>query len=129
MIAGVIGGCACGMISWLSYASQFPGGLAPEHFVKNTGQEFPMLLGNCVAITFGAIFSILVSFCTRPHMTAEEVEAEWEITRNIDNPLSPWVQVYKVLDSSLMNNYLREHIIESRLTCNSLISSLGRAES
>lgn len=53
-----------------------------------------MLVGNCVAITFGAIFSILVSFCTRSRMTAEEVEAEWEITRNIDNPLSPWVQKY-----------------------------------
>ena len=98
MIAGVIGGCICGMISWLSYASQFPGGLAPAHFVKNTGEEFPMLLGNCVAITFGAIFSIVVTFCTRPRMTAEEVEAEWEITRNIDNPLSPWVQVYKVFN-------------------------------
>ena len=104
MIAGVVGGCICGMISWLSYASQFPGGLAPAHFVKNTGEEFPMLLGNCVAITFGAVFSIVVSFCTRPHMTSEEVEAEWEITRNIDNPLSPWVQVYKVLYELLMEN-------------------------
>jgi len=28
-------------------------------------------------------------------MTKEEVEAEWEKTRDIDNPLSPWVQVYK----------------------------------
>ena len=97
MITGVIGGCVCGMISWLSYASQYPGGLAPEVFVKNTGKESPMLLGNCVAITFGAVFSILVSWWTRPRMTTEEVEAEWEITRNIDNPLSPWVQVYKVI--------------------------------
>ena len=45
MIAGVVGGCVCGMISWLSYASTFEGGLAPENFVKNTGREFPMLLG------------------------------------------------------------------------------------
>ena len=28
-------------------------------------------------------------------MTSEEVEAEWEKTRDIDNPLNPWVQVYK----------------------------------
>ena len=28
-------------------------------------------------------------------MSAEEVEAEWEKTRDIDNPLNPWVQVYK----------------------------------
>ena len=55
-----------------------------------------MLTGNIVAITSGAIFAIVVSFCTRGSMTAEEVEAEWEKTRDIDNPLSPWVQVYMV---------------------------------
>ena len=27
------------------------------------------------------------------HMTDEDVELEWEKTRDIDNPLSPWVQV------------------------------------
>jgi hypothetical protein len=95
MISGVLGGCAAGMIVWLSFASTFPGGLAPEFFVKNTGEEFPMLAGNIVAISVGAIFSFVVTFCTRSSMTAEEVEAEWEKTRNIDNPLSPWVQVYK----------------------------------
>ncbi len=54
-----------------------------------------MLLGNIVSFGFGAVFSIVVSFATRWRMTAEEVEAEWEKTRDIDNPLSPWVQVYK----------------------------------
>ena len=38
MIAGVVGGCFCGMVVWLSYASQFEGGLAAEVFVKNTGK-------------------------------------------------------------------------------------------
>merc|ERR1711881_163197 len=38
MISGIIGGCACGMVSWLSYASTFEGGLSAEHFVKNTGE-------------------------------------------------------------------------------------------
>lgn len=38
MISGVIGGCVCGMISWLVYASRFPGGLSAETFVKNTGE-------------------------------------------------------------------------------------------
>ena len=28
-------------------------------------------------------------------MTPEEIEAEWEKTRDIDNPLNPWVQVYQ----------------------------------
>lgn len=95
MMAGVIGGCVAGMIIWLSYASTFPGGLAAEFFVKNTGEEYPMLAGNIGAIMVGALFSIVVSFATRPRMTPEEVEAEWEKTRDIDNPLNPWVQVYK----------------------------------
>ena len=96
MIAGVVGGCATGMTVWLSYASQFPGGLSPSTFVKNTGKEYPMLAGNISAIFVGAILAIFVSLCTRRSMTKEEVEAEWEKTRDIDNPLSPWVQVYKV---------------------------------
>ena len=55
-----------------------------------------MLAGNITAIVTGAITVILVSFCTRWSMTPQEVEAEWEKTRDIDNPLSPWVHVYKV---------------------------------
>jgi len=95
VIAGVIGGCASGMSVWLTYASQYPGGLSAATFVKNTGEELPMLAGNIVSIGVGAVASIIVTYCTRWHMTAEEEEAEWEKTRDIDNPLSPWVQVYK----------------------------------
>ena len=39
MIAGVVGGCLCGMASWLVYASTYEGGLAPKHFVRNTGEQ------------------------------------------------------------------------------------------
>lgn len=55
MIAGVVGGCAAGMVVWLSYASQYPGGLSAATFVKNTGEEYPMLAGNIAAIFVGAI--------------------------------------------------------------------------
>ena len=55
-----------------------------------------MLAGNITAISVGAIMAIVVSLITRPSMTKEEVEEEWEKTREIDNPLSPWVQKYKV---------------------------------
>jgi len=54
-----------------------------------------MLIGNITSIGLGAFFSIVVTYCTRWNMTKEQVEAEWEKTRDIDNPLSPWVQVYK----------------------------------
>jgi len=54
-----------------------------------------MMAGNITAIFVGAMAAIIVSLCTRGRMTAEEVEAEWEKTRDIDNPLNPWVEVYK----------------------------------
>ena len=95
MMAGVVGGCVAGMTVWLSYASQYEGGLSAATFVKNTGEEYPMLAGNISAIAFGACIGIIVSLCTRGRMSPEEVEAEWEKTRDIDNPLNPWVQVYK----------------------------------
>ena len=38
MVSGVVGGCAAGMCVWLSYASQFEGGLSAETFVRNTGE-------------------------------------------------------------------------------------------
>ena len=42
-------------------------------------------------------------------MTKEDEEAEWEKTRDIDNPLSPWIQVkYSAkleLWNSMLNNF------------------------
>jgi len=95
MISGVVGGCLCGIVSWLVHASTYDGGLAPSVFVRNTGEQFPMLTGNVVSFAGGAIFAVAVTWATRPRMSAAEVEAEWEKTRDIDNPLSPWVKVYK----------------------------------
>merc|ERR1712203_1115691 len=48
LVSGVVGGCLSGMAAWLSYASTFPGGLSAATFVKNTGEELPMLTGNMV---------------------------------------------------------------------------------
>merc|ERR1711970_1490757 len=95
LVSGVVGGCLSGMAAWLSYASTFPGGLSAATFVKNTGEELPMLTGNMVAISVGGAACIVVTFITRWRMTAEIEEAEWDKTRDIDNPLSPWVTKYK----------------------------------
>ena len=54
-----------------------------------------MLTGNCVAITMGAIIATIVTFLTRRKMTKEMEEEEWNKTRDIDNPLSPWVAKYQ----------------------------------
>ena len=95
MVSGVVGGCVSGMTVWLSIASTYEGGLSLKTFVKNTGEEYPMLAGNIAAIMTGALASLFVSLCTRGPMTEKEIEAEWEKTRDIDNPLNPWVEVYK----------------------------------
>merc|ERR1712198_589222 len=52
VIAGVVGGAVAGMSVWLSYATTF---------VKNTGEELPMLFGNITAIGMGA-FTIVVTY-------------------------------------------------------------------
>jgi len=95
VICGVIGGCIAGLTTWLTYASQYEGGLSAATFVKNTGEELPMLVGNMTSIGVGAIFCIVFTFITRWKMTPEIEEAEWDKTRDIDNPLSPWVAKYK----------------------------------
>merc|ERR1711910_268277 len=94
LIWGVVGGCIAGMTCWLTYASTFPGGLSAATFVKNTGEELPMLTGNMVAISVGGAACIIVTFITRWRLTSE-MEEEWDKTRDIDNPLSPWVTKYK----------------------------------
>merc|ERR1712213_150249 len=95
VISGVVGGAIAGMSVWLSFASTFPGGLSAATFVANTGRELPMLFGNITAIGMGAVFTIVVTFITRWKMTPEIEEEEWEKTRDIDNPLSPWVSKYQ----------------------------------
>merc|ERR1719151_572860 len=95
VISGVIGGAVVGMGSWLYYASTYEGGLSAATFVKNTGEEMPMLTGNILAIAVGGFACITVTFATRWTLTPEMEELEWEKTRDIDNPLSPWVTKYK----------------------------------
>ena len=71
-----------------------------------------MLAGNITAISVGAIMAIVVSLITRPSMSKEEVEEEWEKTREIDNPLSPWVQKYKVRNNKNFIYLLQYEIIQ-----------------
>merc|ERR1711988_1475552 len=95
LISGVVGGAMAGMTTWLVYASTFPGGLSAATFVKNTGEELPMLFGNITAIGAGAVFTIIITFVTRWNMTPDIEEEEWEKTRDIDTPLCPWVGKYQ----------------------------------
>ena len=84
-------GCLCGIATWLGTASTFEGGLGD--FINNTGNEVSMLVGNCVSIGVGGLVCIFVSLATNRDST-EELQIEWEKTRNIDNPLKPWTTIY-----------------------------------
>lgn len=55
-----------------------------------------MLIGNLVSIFSGGLIVLVVSLLTKSSMSEEEKALEWIKTHNIDNPLSPWVQTYKV---------------------------------
>ncbi|CAH1782806.1 unnamed protein product [Owenia fusiformis] len=91
MIAGVISGCVSGLTAWLIMASTYEGGLGD--FLKNTGRELVMFVGNCCSIGVGGIVCIVVSLVTGKSKSDKAYE-EWEKTRNIENPLHPWSLKY-----------------------------------
>ena len=41
--------------------------------------------------------AVMVSLYTRGHITTKEVEAKWDKTQDIDNPLNPYVYGFKRL--------------------------------
>ncbi|CAH1784663.1 unnamed protein product [Owenia fusiformis] len=93
MMAGAIGGCTLGLTSWLTMAAIRPGGLSD--FISNTGAETSMLVGNIVAIAGGAILTIVVTLVqNRGRITEEQEQMIWDSTRDIDNPLTPWTELY-----------------------------------
>jgi hypothetical protein len=63
MIAGVTGGCVCGITAWLAIASQFEGGLSTESFVNNTGRVTLHLFGTSCASRRVATGAFLIVFC------------------------------------------------------------------
>ena len=67
-----------------------------------------MLVGNLVSIFSGGFIVLIVSLLTRSPLTAEQVEEEWAKTHNIDNPLSPWIQTYKVYNTKNNNNNIAD---------------------
>ncbi|XP_076358692.1 uncharacterized protein LOC143251173 isoform X2 [Tachypleus tridentatus] len=112
MIVGAIGGCICGLVSWLVTASTFPGGL--RDFLTNTGKDLPMLIGNVASVGMGGFLCIVVSLVTSKPLSKEESDRIWEKTRNIDNPLNPWTYVYREeLDIEIKDRYHDRPSLES----------------
>ncbi|RUS77237.1 hypothetical protein EGW08_014990 [Elysia chlorotica] len=93
MIAGSISGTIAALIVWLAVASTYDGGLADWY--DNTGKEVSMLCGNLVSILGGGMVTILVTLLTNRDFVPEQGKEIWENTRDIDNPLSPWMERYQ----------------------------------
>lgn len=53
-----------------------------------------MLCGNLVAILFSGVVTVVVSFVTNRYYDKSQDAEIWENTRDIDNPLAPWTEVY-----------------------------------
>lgn len=71
-IAGAILGQICAIIAWLVSTSALYG----EINIDNTGENYPMLTGNLVAICFSGIVCTIVSL-------ANPDDYDWESTKNI----------------------------------------------
>nr|XP_054750098.1 uncharacterized protein LOC129255796 [Lytechinus pictus] len=96
MIMGATIGMACGLITWIIAGSILNGNLNFTVFFDSSWESFDenMLIGNCGSILSGALITLVVSFLTNRGVTEEEKHEIWEKTRDIDNPLSPWPQLY-----------------------------------
>ena len=62
-------------------------------FVFFLGEPFPLAVASACSLFSGGILCILVSFVLSfPRPTPSD--ETWECTRNIDNPLCPWSEIY-----------------------------------
>ena len=57
------------------------------------GNEKSMLAGNLCAILSGGLITVIVSLVQMRDREINVAEV-WETTRDIDNPLNPWTEVY-----------------------------------
>ncbi|XP_078667260.1 uncharacterized protein LOC144909083 [Branchiostoma floridae x Branchiostoma belcheri] len=95
MIAGATVGSALALVCWLAVAATLPGGLMGGNFIKNTGDQLSMIVGNLVSILSGGAVCALVSLGGSFRVSSQELEEEWEKTRSLDNPLKPWGPTYQ----------------------------------
>ncbi|CAK9291236.1 unnamed protein product [Gordionus sp. m RMFG-2023] len=89
----LVGVSVWALISWTTLAVGRKQGNT-KSFIERSGEEFPMVLGNIMSILTSGIITVSLTFLKKPK-NKEEIAEIWENTRDIDNPLSPWVEVYE----------------------------------
>uniref|UniRef100_A0A1I8I9R1 Urea active transporter n=1 Tax=Macrostomum lignano TaxID=282301 RepID=A0A1I8I9R1_9PLAT len=92
MVAGSVSGTVLGLVAWLTTAAFMEGGLG--QFMKSTGSNEAMLAGNLVSMGLGLIVTVVVTMVTNRDFQPEKAAEVWETTRDIDNPLHPWSELY-----------------------------------
>ncbi|XP_035681863.1 urea-proton symporter DUR3-like [Branchiostoma floridae] len=132
MISGATVGCVLALICWLGTAASFPGGLGGGNFIKNSGDQVSMIVGNLVSILSGGAICAVVSIVQSYDKTEDELMREWEKTRSVDNPLKPWgptyQSAYKMTSANKLND--RPSFEEIRRFCRrprmtALIAGIG----
>ena len=68
--------------------------IVSQIYLFPAGAETTMLVGNLVSIISGGLITVVLTFVTNRHYVADMDEEVWENTRDIDNPLSPWTELY-----------------------------------
>ncbi|VEL37811.1 unnamed protein product [Protopolystoma xenopodis] len=95
VILGCWFGAILGIVIWLVYAGilAYSG---VDLFINCTGLIEVMLVGNCISISSGFIIPVLVTLMqTRNYSTVmRQPEAAWDGTREVENPLHPWPELF-----------------------------------
>ncbi|XP_072174249.1 uncharacterized protein [Diadema setosum] len=96
MMTGAITGVICGLITWFVASSVLNRGVSFATFLDSSWEYFSvsMLIGNLGSIFSGALLCIFISLVTNRNVSEEQKAEIWEKTRDIDNPLSPWPELY-----------------------------------
>ena len=90
---GSLAGLAIGIAVWFSVSSTYDTGLVD--FVKNTSEPIVILSGGVSCFLASSIITVIISLCTHNIKTSEDAKYEFEKLRNIDNPLTPWTEIYQ----------------------------------
>ncbi|KAK3100002.1 hypothetical protein FSP39_013349 [Pinctada imbricata] len=92
VIYGSLIGLAVGIAVWFGVGSSYQNGLSD--FVKNTSEPIAILSGGLSCFFASLIVTVIVSLMTNNIKTPEDGDRELEKMKNIDNPLSSWIEIY-----------------------------------
>lgn len=88
VIIGTLVGLIAALITWVSYASSFPGGLTV--LLVNTLRQEVIATSNVVGLVVGGIACVMVSMLGGGREGRLTKEDKWEACLTLDNPVKSW---------------------------------------